>query len=187
MSVHSLGSQAPLVFDTSELPRAPGVMQEVTDEVSAPKTFGIEMLGVPAESPLQLRLQLTSVTEGVLVTGTIAAPLKGECARCLNPIDDTSVVEIQELYAYEGSTTEETTDADEVMRLQGELLDLEPAVRDSLLLAMSNNPLCRPECPGLCSVCGVHWDELPDDHDHEQIDPRWAALKNLLGPDQSEK
>ncbi|QSB06188.1 YceD family protein [Natronoglycomyces albus] len=186
MSTFALDPRAPLVIDTSDLPRTPGAIVEIEREAASEDDIGVEMLGVPAKSPLQLELQLTSVTEGVLVTGTVAAPLKGECARCLNPIDDTSVVKIQELYAYEGSTTEETTDADEVMRLQGELLDLEPAVRDALVLAMSTTPLCRPDCPGLCSICGVHWDELPTDHDHDQVDPRWAALKNLLGPDQSE-
>jgi uncharacterized protein len=94
-------------------------------------------------------------------------------------VQDTLSVELQELYAYEGSVTEATTEADEIMRLEGDLLDLEPAVRDALVLAMPVTPLCRPDCPGLCAECGVPWDELPDDHGHEAVDPRWAGLDKL--------
>ena len=104
----------------------------------------------------------------------------GECGRCLR--DDRrrrSSVPIQELYAYEHSTTDETTDEDEVGRLQGDLIDLEPALRDAVVLALPTNPLCREDCPGLCPECGAHWDDLPADHSHQQVDPRWAALTQL--------
>ena len=86
---------------------------------------------------------------------------------------------VQELYAYENSTTDETTDEDEVRRLQGDLIDLEPAVRDAVVLALPANPLCRDDCPGMCAECGEPWDDLPADHTHEQIDARWAALTQL--------
>jgi uncharacterized protein len=83
------------------------------------------------------------------------------------------------LFAYADSTTEETTDEDEVGRMHGELLDLEPAVRDAVVLTLPTNPVCRPDCPGLCPECGVHLDDLPADHSHDAVDPRWAALRNL--------
>ena len=82
----------------------------------------------------------------------------------------------QELYAYAHSTTDETADEDEVGRMQGDLIDLEPELRDAVVLALPNHPLCREDCPGLCPECGAHWDELPADHSHRQVDPRWAAL-----------
>ena len=63
--------------------------------------------------------------------------------------------------------------------MQGDLIDLEPAVRDAIVLTLPTNPLCRPDCPGLCPECGVHFDDLPADHSHEAADPRWAALRNL--------
>jgi uncharacterized protein len=66
-----------------------------------------------------------------------------------------------------------------VGRLQGDLIDLEPALRDEVVLILPTNPLCREDCPGLCPECGVRWDELPDDHSHEQVDPRWAALSDM--------
>ena len=89
------------------------------------------------------------------------------------------IISLQELYAYEDSTTEETTEEDEVGRLQGDLLDLEPALRDAVVLALPNHPRCREDCPGLCPECGVPRDELPADHSHERLDPRWAALAKL--------
>jgi uncharacterized protein len=159
-------------------------MRVVDTNVAAPEGLGLELVGVPTGADLHLELRLESVSEGVLVSGTVTGPMRGECGRCLRDIDDTLSVKIQELYAYENSTTDATTDEDEVGRMQGDLIDLEPAVRDAIVLALPSNPLCRPDCPGLCPECGQHWDDLPADHRHEQIDPRWAALGKLQPPDE---
>lgn len=177
-TVH-LNPRSPLVLDTRELPRRPGSMREVRRTVPAPKDLGLELVGVPAGADLDLRLRMESVSEGVLVSGTVTAQLSGECGRCLRPISDTVDVAVQELYAYPDSTTDQTTEEDEVGRLQGDLIDLEPAVRDAVVLALPNNPLCRADCPGLCPECGVPRDELPADHEHRRVDPRWAALDGL--------
>ncbi|MGC9666302.1 YceD family protein [Planosporangium sp. 12N6] len=174
-----LDPRSPLVLDTKDLPRRPGAMRMVERTVPAPDGLGLELIGVPARSDLTLSLRLESVSEGVLVSGTVTGRLAGECGRCLQPIDDTLDVDIQELYAYANSATEETTDEDEVGRMQGDLIDLEPAVRDAVVLTLPNNPLCREDCPGLCPECGVRWDELPADHGHQQVDPRWVALTDL--------
>ena len=63
-------------------------------------------------------------------------------------------------------------------QLNGDLLDLEPALRDAVVLALPLQPLCREDCAGLCSECGVRLDSDPG-HGHEVDDPRWAALKAL--------
>jgi uncharacterized protein len=154
-------------------------MRVVARSVPAPADLGLALIGVPAGATLALDLRMESVSEGVLVSGTVTAPVEGECGRCLGPIGDTVAVSFQELYAYENSTTDETTDEDEVGRLQGDLIDLEPALRDAVVLALPGNPLCREDCPGLCAECGVPLAELPADHSHEQIDARWAALGQL--------
>ncbi|WFE27308.1 YceD family protein [Solwaraspora sp. WMMD791] len=178
-SSNQLNPRSPLVLDTRELPRRPGALRTVSRVVPAPADLGLEMNGVPEGADLSLDLRLESVSEGVLVSGTVSGPVTGECGRCLRTIDEALTVTIQELYAYENSTTDETTDIDEVGRLQGDLIDLEPALRDAVVLALPTNPLCRLDCPGLCSECGVHWDELPDDHSHQEVDPRWAGLSQL--------
>jgi uncharacterized protein len=174
-----LDPRSPLVLDTRDLPRRPGSMREVRRTVPAPKDLGLELVGVREGAALRLDLRLESVSEGVLVSGTVAGEVTGECGRCLRAVGDTLDVTVQELYAYEHSATDETTEEDEVGRLQGDLIDLEPALRDAVVLALPTNPLCRQDCPGLCPECGAHWDDLPADHDHRQVDPRWAALQRL--------
>jgi uncharacterized protein len=171
-----LDPRAPLVLDTRDLPRSPGAMRAVERVVPAPEHLGLELIRVPVGVELTLRLRLESVSEGVLVSADVQAPLVGECGRCLREISDTVAVRFQELYAYAHSTTDDTTDEDEVGRLQGDLIDLEPELRDAVVLALPVNPLCRADCPGLCPECGVPWDELPADHGHQQVDSRWAAL-----------
>lgn len=174
-----LNPRSPLVLDTRELPRRPGALRTVQRVAPAPADLDLEMIGVPAGADLDLDLSLQAVSEGVLVTGTITGPVRGECGRCLRPIEDSLVFRIQELYAYEDSTTDETTEEDEVGRMQGDLIDLEPVLRDAVVLALPTNPLCRTDCPGLCPECGVHLDDLPADHSHQQIDPRWVGLSQL--------
>ncbi len=178
-SVRHLDPRAPLVLDTRDLPRRPGAMRVVQRVVTAPADLGLELIRVPEGAKLSLDLRMESVTEGVLVSGEVSGPVEGECGRCLRPVADSVTVSIQELYAYEHSATDETTEEDEVGRLQGDLIDLEPVVRDAVVLALPSHPLCREDCPGLCPDCGVPWDELPAGHGHTQLDPRWAALAQL--------
>jgi uncharacterized protein len=180
-STKHLDPRAPLVLDTRDLPRGAGAMRTLHRVVPAPVELGLQLIGVPEGADLTLDLRLESVTEGVLVSGTVTGPVEGECGRCLTEIGETLTVNIQELFAYEDSATDETTEEDEVGRLQDDMIDLEPALRDAVVLALPVNPLCREDCPGLCPDCGVRWDELPEGHTHEQIDPRWAKLSKLTG------
>ncbi len=142
------------------------------------------MVSVPAGAPLDLDVRLEAVMEGVLVTGTVSAPVTGECVRCLGPVTAEVVAHVQELFAYPDSATEETTSADEVSRLEGDYLDLEPVVRDTVVLALPLIPLCREDCLGLCATCGERREELPPDHRHDDVDPRWAALEQLTDKSQ---
>jgi uncharacterized protein len=106
----------------------------------------------------------------------VTAPLHGECGRCLERVEDELDVEVCELFAWAHSATDETTEQDEVHRIDGDYLDVEPVVRDSVVLGLPWTPLCRPDCAGLCPDCGQRLDDLPAGHAHEQLDPRWAAL-----------
>ena len=172
------------MLDTRELGRRPGSQREVSLTVPAPADLGIDVLRVAEGSPVELDLRLEAVMEGVLVTGTARAALEGECARCLEPIHDDVEARFQELYVYIEHQTSHDED-DEVSRLQDDLVDLEPQLRDAVVLELPFQPMCEPDCPGLCPECGARLAEDPD-HSHEApIDPRWAGLADLQqDPDQ---
>ena len=149
----------------------------------APADLGIEVLRVPEGSQVDLDLRLEAVMEGVLVTGAARAGLEGECVRCLGPITDELEVDLQELYVYDDRDHDPDED-DEVSTLQDDdLVDLEPLLRDAVVLALPFQPLCQPDCPGLCVECGARLADDPD-HGHEApVDPRWAALAELQQDD----
>jgi uncharacterized protein len=171
--------RSPFVFDLRELGRRPGSLREYRRSVPAPAGLGLDLVGVPEGASLVLDVRLESVTEGVLVTGTVTAPITGQCGRCLDAISDELDVDVCELFAYPDSATDETTEQDEIHRIHGETLDVEPVVRDAVVLGLPWTPLCRPDCAGLCPTCGQRLDDLPTGHTHETIDPRWAALERL--------
>ena len=173
-----LDPRAPLVLDTRELGRRPGSQREVSRTVPAPADLGIEVLGVPEGTPVELDLRLEAVMEGVLVTGTATAALAGECARCLEPISDEIEVRFQELFVYEDQGVDPDEEL-EVSMLQDDLVDLEPLLRDAVVLALPFQPLCEDDCPGLCAECGARLADDPDHAHDEAVDPRWAALARL--------
>ena len=162
--------------DLRELGRRAGSMHALERTLPAPAGWKVELIGVPEAAPVHARLRLESVMEGVLVSGEVDVPLVGSCARCLEPIEDGLTLDVQELYAYEGSTTEETSDEDEVRLVEGEFIDLEPMLRDAVVLSLPLAPVCAEDCAGLCAGCGQRLDDLPPDHTHELTDPRWAGL-----------
>jgi uncharacterized protein len=181
-----LDPRSPLVLDTRELGRRPGSMRTLSRSVPAPAHLGVAVLGVLEGSDLGLDLRLESVVEGVLVSGTVAGTVSGECVRCLDPLHRSLAVDLQELYVHQdreqGTGRRGAEDEDDELaalpRMHGDLLDLEPALRDAVVLALPLQPLCREDCPGLCSECGARLEDDPG-HGHEVDDPRWAALRGL--------
>ncbi|TFV87526.1 DUF177 domain-containing protein [Blastococcus sp. CT_GayMR20] len=169
-------SDNPWKLDLRELGRRAGSMQEIDRTAPAPADWRVELIGARAGADVRLRLRLESVMEGVLVTGDLDVPVEGSCARCLEPIEDTLHLSVQELYAYSGSTTEATSEEDEVRRIEGDYLDLEPLARDTVVLNLPLAPVCTEDCAGLCVDCGQRLDDLPADHAHEVVDARWAGL-----------
>ena len=145
--------------------------------VPAPADLGIEVLRVTEGSPVELDLRLEAVMEGVLVTGTAHTSLVGECARCLEPISEEMEVRFQELFVYEDHAL--PGEDDEVSTLQDDLVDLEPLLRDAVVLALPFQPLCMDDCPGLCPDCGARLKDDPDHAHEDPIDPRWAGLAAL--------
>jgi uncharacterized protein len=127
---------------------------------------------VAPDAPVTVDVELESVSEGVLATGTVTAPWSSECRRCLARVAGEAHGAYQELFevdAREGET----------YPLRHEHMDLEPLARETLLLELPLAPLCRPECRGLCPTCGVDRNETECDCVPAARDPRWDALDAL--------
>ncbi|MFD4524266.1 YceD family protein [Streptomyces sp. NPDC058470] len=185
-----LDHRNPLVFDTRELGRRPGALQRLSRTIDAPKDLGIQgVIGVPEGTPVELDLRLESVMEGVLVTGTARALAKGECVRCLEPLELELEAEFQEMFSYpdaddrgrpKAEPADDAEDDEDTLPLEDGLFDLEPVLRDAVVLALPMQPVCQDDCPGLCSECGARLADAPDHH-HEAVDIHWAALQGLAG------
>lgn len=178
-----LDPRKPLVLDAHELGRRPGTMLRVQRSVPAPVDLGNGVIAVTPDSPMELDLRLEAVMEGVLVSGTVSATASGECVRCLDPVVEAVLVDVQELFLHEKPA--EGEDDAELPLLDGDLLDLEPVVRDAVVPSLPFQPVCDPDCPGLCSRCGARLMDDPD-HGHEESDPRWSALQALTLTDQND-
>jgi len=172
-----LDSRNPLVFDTRDL--APGVARTLTRTIPAPEFMGVELARVPAGADLELEIQLEGVAEGVLVTATVSGPLVGECARCLEPFESAVKVRFQELFTVGDQPGEDAEDADSYRLDPSGLLDLEPALRDAIVLELPLSPLCEAGCQGLCVECGIRLADAEPGHRHEQRGTMWAALKDF--------
>ena len=123
-------------------------------------------------APLVLDGVLESVPNGVMVYGTVTAPWTGACRRCLKETGGELAASFRELF--ERHPTE-----GETYRLAGEEIDLEPLVREAVLLELPLSPLCAEDCKGLCPECGADLNAEGCDCEVEQRDPRWAALDEL--------
>src|SRR5215469_1827135 len=182
---HSLGpdgqgrGSGDFVFDMRVLGKRPGEFRDERRTATAPDGLGSGLVLVPAGADVALDLRFEAVSEGVLVTGSAVAPLTGECARCLEPLASTIEVSFQELYRYLPDPGEDENDGEERF-LDGDHLDLEPAFRDAVVLALPLSPLCRDDCPGLCAECGAKLADVGPDYGHgDKVDPRWGALAQL--------
>ncbi|EOM75812.1 YceD family protein [Rhodococcus rhodnii] len=176
-------SNADFVLDISDLGRRPGILREVRRTVTAPERIGLDLVAIEAGADVELDLQLQTVSEGVLVTGTVAADVAGECSRCLEPFTDRLDIRLTELFAYPASATDETTDEGEVYRIEDERIDLGEAVVDAVGLELPLRPLCTDDCPGLCAECGIRLAIAEPGHRHDILDPRWAGLAAKFGTD----
>jgi uncharacterized protein len=182
-------------FNTHELPRRAGEMKEYQLDLEILEPVGVPLVAVPAGDVIEVDMRLESVAEGILLSADVYAIAKGECIRCLDPVEITVERKIQELYRYEPSNdkggkrkkhSSRTDSSDEIdldavdeLWLDGNEMNLEVPIRDAIVLDLPVNPLCSETCLGLCPDCGEKWETLPEDHAHEVIDARWAGLAGL--------
>ena len=168
--------KTPYTVDVYDLMHRPGEMRERSIDIVVPEEFGNAMIAVKAGSELRVELRMESLHDGILVSADIDGTAAGECGRCLIDIEQAIQVEIQELFAYSSDEAFE-------YEVHEDTIDLEPVVRDAVVLSLPFQPVCQNECLGLCPQCG---DRLLDNpgHEHENpVDPRWAALGSLAGFD----
>lgn len=173
----ALNPNAPLVISIHDLGRAAGLRKEFSLTVPTPPNFGNAVIGVPEGSSINLDLILESVGDGVLVTAVAGLTYQGECARCLDPIEQTAEIEFQELYLYPETVV--TGEDEDSFRVESDLINIEPALRDAALLDLPLAPVCSSDCLGLCGQCGFRLADDPN-HAHEQTDSRWQALADLF-------
>jgi uncharacterized protein len=130
---------------------------------------------VPADAEVEAVATLDSVRGGIEVLAEIRAGWSGECRRCLRPVGGELLCEVREMFRPREAGEED----EETYPLVGDQLDLQPLVRDALLLELPLAPLCRPDCPGLCPICGTDLSEGPCGCQASDRDERWAALDAL--------
>jgi uncharacterized protein len=157
--------------DVRDLLVQPGASRRLTLEERF-DTLGTELARVPDEHPVRMEVLLESVVEGIAVSGPLSGRIAYRCARCLESFDRDFRLEVNEVFAPDA-----TEEDDEYPITQGHI-DLEPMVRDAVVLEMPFSPLCRPNCLGLCERCG-------GDRNRGQcacapeVDHRWAPLEGL--------
>jgi uncharacterized protein len=133
---------------------------------------GQRYLPVPEQVPAALAI--SRATTGTLFQLRFDARLHGPCYRCLGD----AVVDIP-ISAREYQATNADTDELRTPYLAEDTLDLESWARDAIALELPEQILCRPDCKGLCAVCGKDLNVEPHVHEDERVDTRWAALEAL--------
>nr|WP_307852569.1 YceD family protein [Glaciihabitans sp. dw_435] len=155
-----------------DLIHRPGEMRERTLDITVPEGFGNAVIGIKKGAEMRVDVRLESLHDGILVTGRVDADAEGECVRCLIDVSVPVEVEFAELFAYSVDEAFDYTVSDDHV-------DLEPLVRDAVVLSLPFQPVCQEDCLGLCPQCGARLLDNPG-HEHEApIDPRWAGLAGL--------
>lgn len=179
------------LFNTHDLPHRAGEMREYQLDLKITDPVGVDLLSVKPGEIIEVDLRLQSVDEGVLATAHVVATATGECTRCLKPIVWPIDENFTELYYYEiaagrrgaksksGKDEEIDLEEEDLSFMVGDDIDLEPAIRDAVVLNLAVNPLCTEDCPGLSETQGQNWSYLSADQSQTAVDQRWSALKDF--------
>ncbi len=162
------------LISVTEIRRHLGSRLDVERSIEA-EGMGLSDVRVPDGSEIALTGEAESISEGVVLTGTVAVPWEGECRRCLKAVTGVSEVEVREVF--------ETHPVDgETWPLEQDHIDVGPLLHDTALLALPLAPLCSEDCvgpaPDLYPATVAVDEEDPDDQEPPR-DPRWAALDGL--------
>jgi uncharacterized protein len=149
--------------------------------VGTSRNFDFDHSRVQVGSDLQVAslkgsLRLSRTAQGLYAQGELKAETESECVRCLTEFPLVLVVQINDLFVYPPN---QATDPILTIPETG-VLDLGPLLREYLLLNVPLQPLCQPECKGLCPECGNNLNENACEHPADEVDPRLSALRSLL-------
>ncbi|HEX6256245.1 MAG TPA: DUF177 domain-containing protein [Euzebyales bacterium] len=169
-------SHADTTIDVRALIDRPGATRSLDRELPVPRDLSDDLV-VPGPK-VRADVLIERVVDGLLVRGTVTAQARVACARCLVTRDGTLRTDVIELFSSEVGEDDEPGYA-----IVDATIDLDTMLRDALADAMPMRPLCRPDCRGLCPVCGADLNTQPCDGHEERADPRWATLSELQLPD----
>jgi uncharacterized protein len=164
------------VIDVRDLVGHPGASREETVR-GAIDDLGSELARIDGDEPVQGRLLLESVVEGILVSGTLHGRWHLRCARCLTTFDGTFAVVVDERFVPDPEDDDDAYPFDPVRGIEPDQM-----IRDAVGVEMPFAPLCRPDCQGLCETCGGNRN-LGECPGHAQVDPRFAVLSELTFTD----
>ncbi|WP_285117193.1 DUF177 domain-containing protein [Leifsonia sp. fls2-241-R2A-40a] len=170
---------SPYAVNVYDLIRHPGAMREQRISLPVTEKLGEGLISVPEGETIDLDLRLESMHEGILVTAEADTSAVGVCGRCLIDIEQPVQVDFQELFAY---PSEEAFDHE----VHDDHVDLEPLIRDAVVLSLPFQPVCRPDCPGLDTETGERLADVPDREPAQIVDPRWSALAAFQASDTTE-
>ena len=163
-------SPVSLKLQVGDLLKRVGAQRDVA--LSVAMEMGAGVVKVSDATATALDLSVERIPEGLVVRGEITTRWEGPCARCLQETSGELFVGVDELF-------EADPIAGETYPLDGEICDLEPLVRDAVLLDLPQRPLCRADCAGLCPSCGADRNIEMCECTLDESDPRWAALGSL--------
>jgi uncharacterized protein len=146
---------------------------EIELELEPFELGGERYLPVPGTVPAEL--EITKAATGTVFRLGFTARLHGPCYRCL----DDAVLELPIAAREYQATNPDGSDELRTPYLHDDNLDLAGWARDAVALALPDKILCRPDCAGLCPVCGKDLNKEPHAHEEQQADSRWAALEEL--------
>jgi uncharacterized protein len=161
----------PLLVNALEMLRRPGKQKDVVMSVPA-DVLGIEDPRLLPGHDIDVDLRCESLSDGIVVVGGVRVDFRGDCRRCLTSLTGTLSIEVHELYQVN------LTDPD-AFPIENDQIDLRSMVRESVLLDVPDAPVCRPDCAGLCPVCGIDRNTATCGCTVATPDPRWAGLEAI--------
>ncbi len=158
-----------LRLNARELLRQPGAERRITADLDA---ADLGVVDDRVTGAVTVDLNAVSSIDGIVVTGSISTPWQAPCRRCLIDVTGTARIVVDEVY-------QDDVGDDDAFQIEGDQIDMAPAVREHVMLELPAAPLCREDCAGICPVCGIDRNRSACECDTSVRDDRWAALDGL--------